>query len=130
MENYNTKTKKIKRRNYVVFGIFAGLIIAMVITGCAYQEQHSFSTSKWEQYPDERTKIVDDLLDDYDLIGMQESEVIALLGNHDNDYGYFSSENRFVYRLGMERSFISIDSEWLIIDFADGVVVGHFITTD
>ena len=130
MENYNTKNKKIKRRNYVVFGIFAGLIIAMVITGCAYQEQHSFSTSKWEQYPDERTKIVDDLLDDYDLIGMQESEILTLLGTHDNDSGYFSSENRFVYRLGMERGLISIDSEWLIIDFDDGIVTGYFITTD
>ena len=75
-------------------------------------------------------KIVDDLLMRYDLIGMHESEIIALLGNHDNDYGYFSSENRFVYRLGMERGFISIDSEWLIIDFDDGVVVGYFITTD
>ena len=130
MENYDAEIRKIKRQNYIVFGIFAGLIIAIVIACSAFISQHSFSTSKWEQYPDERTKIVDDLLDDYDLIGMQESEVIALLGNHDNDYGYFSSENRFVYRLGMERGFISIDSEWLIIDFADGVVEGYFITTD
>ena len=130
MENYDAEIRKIKRQNYIVFGIFAGLIIAIVIACSAFISQHSFSTSKWELYPDERTKIVDDLLLRYDLIGMHESEILALLGNHDNDSGYFSSENRFVYRLGMERGFISIDSEWLIIDFADGVVEGYFITTD
>lgn len=129
MENHNAEAKK-HTIKYIVFGILAGLIITMVLAGCAYQKQHSFSTSLWEQYPNERTKIVDDLLMRYDLIGMQESEILALLGSHDNDSGYFSSENRFVYRLGMERGFISIDSEWLIIDFDDGVVVGHFITTD
>ena len=130
MKNYAADNKKLKHRNYIGFGIFAGLIITIVIACSACVSHHSFSTAKWEQYPNERTKIVDDLLMRYDLIGMQESEILALLGNHDNDSGYFSSENRFVYRLGMERSFISIDSEWLIIDFADGVVVGHFITTD
>ena len=130
MKNCDAEIKRIKRQNYIVFGLFAGLIIAIVIAGLLYQSCHSFSTSKWEMYPDERTKIVDDLLTRYDLIGMQESEILALLGNHDNDSGYFSSENRFVYRLGMERSFISIDSEWLIIDFDDGIVTGYFITTD
>lgn len=130
MENYDAEIKRIKRQNYIIFGIFVGLLIAIVIAGFVFTSQHSFSTSKWEMYPDERTKIVDDLLMRYELIGMRESEILALLGNHNNDYGYFSSENRFVYRLGMERGLISIDSEWLIIDFADGVVVGYFITTD
>ena len=130
MKKHDVETKRIKRQNYIIFGILVGLLIAIVTACSTFISQHSFSTAKWEQYPNERTKIVDDLLMRYDLIGMQESEILALLGNHDNDSGYFSSENRFVYRLGMERSFISIDNEWLIIDFADGVVVGHFITTD
>ena len=130
MKNYDAEIKKIKRQNHTVLGIFAGLIIAMVITGCAYQEQHSFSTSKWETNPRERTQIVDDLLDDYELIGMQETEILDLLGNHDNDYGYFNEKNRFVYCLGPERGLISIDNEWLILDFADGVVVDCYITTD
>ena len=89
MKNCDAEIKRIKRQNYIVFGLFAGLIIAIVIAGLLYQSCHSFSTSKWELYPDERTKIVDDLLMRYDLIGMQESEIIALLGSHDNDYGYF-----------------------------------------
>ena len=130
MENYDLEIKRIKRNNYIVFGIFAALVLAVIVVGIVYQYQHSFSTAKWERNPEERTKIVDDLLMRYDLIGMQESEILALLGNHDNDSGYFSSENRFVYRLGMERGFISIDSEWLIIDFDDGIVTGYFITTD
>ena len=130
MENYNAETKKIKSRHYIFFGIFAGLIIAMVITGCAYQEEHSFSTSKWETNPRERTQIVDDLLEDYELIGMQESEILDLLGDHDNDYGYFNEKDRFVYCLGPERGLISIDNEWLILDFADRVVVDYYITTD
>lgn len=130
MENYDAEIKRIKRKNYIVFGIFVGLILAIIIAGIVYQYQHSFSTAKWERNPDERTKIVDDLLGDYDLIGMRESDIIDLLGNDNNDYGYFNEKDRFVYYLGPERGLISIDSEWLILDFADGVVVNCYITTD
>ena len=61
---------------------------------------------------------------------MRESDIIDLLGNDNNDYGYFNEKDRFVYYLGPERGLISIDSEWLILDFADGVVVNCYITTD
>ena len=130
MENYDAEIKRIKRKNYIVFGIFVGLILAVIIVGIVYQYQHSFSTAKWIRNPGERTKIVDDLLGDYDLIGMRESDIIDLLGNDNNDYGYFNEKDRFVYYLGPERGLISIDSEWLILDFADGVVVNCYITTD
>lgn len=130
MENYDAEIKRIKRKNYIVFGIFVALILTIIIAGILYQYQHSFSTAKWERNPDERTKIVDDLLGDYDLIGMRESDIIDLLGNDNNDYGYFNEKDRFVYYLGPERGLISIDSEWLILDFADGVVVNCYITTD
>lgn len=130
MENYDAEIKRIKRKNYIVFGIFVALILTIIIAGIVYQYQHSFSTAKWERNPDERTKIVDDLLGDYDLIGMRESDIIDLLGNDNNDYGYFNEKDRFVYYLGPERGLISIDSEWLILDFADGVVVNCYITTD
>lgn len=130
MENYDVEIKKIKRQNYLIFGIFLGLIIAILITGVLHRSQHTFTTSKWQSNPTERTKIVEDLLEEYDLIGMREDEILHLLGRHDNDYGYFVEEDRFVYRLGWERGLISIDSEWLILDFADGVVVDCFLTTD
>ena len=130
MEHYDAEIKKIKRQNYLIFGIFVGLIAAVLLAGILYQSQRTFSTSKWISMPDERTKIVDDLLEAHELLGMGEAEILDLLGQHDNDYGYFSEENRFVYRLGWERGFISIDSEWLILDFADGVVVDYFLTTD
>ena len=130
MENYDLEIKRIKRKNYIVFGILAGLILAIIVAGIMYQYQHSFSTSKWERNPDERTKIVDDLLEDYELIGMRESDIIELLGKDNNDYGYFNEKNRLVYYLGPERGLISIDSEWLILDFANGVIVDCYITTD
>lgn len=91
---------------------------------------NSFTVRKWSSDPEHRTRIVDDFLNDYELDGMSKKEVIDLLGKSDNDAGYFNAENRLVYYLGPERGLISIDSEWLIIDFANDIVSGYFITTD
>ena len=122
MEKYASEIKKIKRQNYLIFGLFVGLLLVVILAGITYQYRRSFSTSKWKNNPEERTKIVDDLLSDHELI--------ELLGENNNDYGYFNEPDRYVYYLGPERGFISIDSEWLILDFADGVVVDYDITTD
>jgi len=130
MENHDRESKRIKRTNCIIFGIFVGLVLAILAVGIAYSCQRSFSTKKWESNPEERTKIVDDLLCDYDLIGMRESEIMELLGSDDHDYGYFNEKDRFVYYLGPERGLISIDSEWLILNFENGVVSECFITTD
>lgn len=130
MEKYASEIKKIKRQNYLIFGLFVGLLLVVILAGITYQYRRSFSTSKWKNNPEERTKIVDDLLSDHELIGMQESDIIELLGENNNDYGYFNEPDRYVYYLGPERGFISIDSEWLILDFADGVVVDYDIKTD
>ena len=70
------------------------------------------------------------LLEDYEIVGMQKADVVELLGNDNTDYGYFNEENRLVYYLGAERGLISIDSEWLILDFANEIVVDCYITTD
>ena len=50
---------------------------------------------------------------------MSRPEVVALLGECDNDMGYFSAPDRYVCCPGPERGLISIDSEWLILDFED-----------
>jgi len=119
------------RRQGRIFSAVCILVIASILTfGCVYHARHTFTTARWIAAPDARTALVDDLLARYPLNGMTEDEILALLGEHDNDTGYFLQDNRYVYHLGPERGLISIDSEWLILDFTDGVVTDCFITTD
>jgi len=79
-------------------------------------------------YPEKRAKMTSDLLENYELVGMTEDEVINLLGQNNNDYGYFVEDNRFIYYLGNERTII--DSEWLLIDFENGIVTEYTMTMD
>ncbi|MCA9431056.1 MAG: hypothetical protein KC940_11165 [Candidatus Omnitrophica bacterium] len=76
-----------------------------------------------------RIRMVDDLLWEYDLEGMTSEEVTELLGPTDKT-DYFSSWD-FVYWLGPERGFFSIDSEWLVLKLdAEGKVREYKIETD
>ena len=122
--------KKLKRANYIALGLVAALVLACLAGAWAYRQRRSFSTEKWITDPENRTRIVDDLLSDHALTGMTEQEVLALLGGHDNDRGYFQQEGRLVYWLGPERGLISIDSEWLILEFSGDVVTDAYITRD
>ena len=130
MDNIEKEVKRIKQTNYVIFGLFVALLLGVIAIGVTYHYRHTFSTERWLRLPEERTKIVDDLLEDRSLVGMTEDEIVALLGEHNNDYGYFVEKNRYVYYLGPERGLISIDSEWLLLDFADGIVADYYIRTD
>lgn len=73
-----------------------------------------FDAAEWKagQENDIRIRMVDSLLHNYELRGKTRAEILALLGKPDNT-GYFR-EYDLVYRLGAERGFISIDSEWLV----------------
>ncbi len=122
--------RKAKRINDIAVGMFAAVVLAIIIAGVVYYHTHTFSTSKWLNDPEGRTAIVDDLLAKHEFAGMTEEEVAALLGEPNNDYGYFNADDRYVYYMGPERGLISIDSEWLILDFTDGVVSNSYITTD
>ena len=122
--------RKAKRINYIAFGILVVVVLDIIIVSAVYYWIHTFSTSKWLNNPEKRTAIVDNLLEKHELVGMTEADVIALLGEPNNDYGYFNADDRYVYYMGPERGLISIDSEWLILDFTDGIVSDSFITTD
>ena len=128
--NDEKEIRKAKCINYVVFGISVAFVLAIIIASVAYHDKHTFSTSKWLDDPEGRTAIVDDLLEKYELVGMSEDDVLSLLGEPDNYYGYFNADNRYVYYMGAERGLFGIDSEWLILDFMDGVVSDSYITTD
>ncbi|MBW4482329.1 MAG: hypothetical protein KME14_07285 [Tildeniella torsiva UHER 1998/13D] len=67
-----------------------------------------------------RLCMVDDLLAKYLLLGRPQAGVIELLGPPDPQNGFVGYD--MVYMLGPERSFISIDYEWLVIKL-DGA--GH-----
>lgn len=128
--DFEKEARKAKRVNYIALGILAAVVLAVAAAAVVYRYKHTFSSEKWLNNPDGRTAIVDDLLEKYELVGMTEADVTALLGEHNNDYGYFNADNRYVYCMGLERGLISIDCEWLILDFADGRVSDVHITTD
>ena len=64
----------------------------------------------------------------YDLVGMTEEEVVALLGPEDGpeqtsfkgDRTYYPPEDTLVYYLGVGM----MDGVWLVISLEDGVVTG------
>lgn len=124
--------RKIKRTNYLIFGVFSTIFILLAILFFIwfglFQYWHTFTTEKWLEYPNRRAKMTADLLENYELVGMTEDEVISLLGQNNNEYGYFNQDNRFIYYLGEERTII--DSEWLLIDFENGVVKEYSMTMD
>lgn len=64
-----------------------------------------------------RSCMVDDLLAQDRLTHKTQAEVIALLGNPDDSPGFV--EYDLVYVVGPERSFISIDYEWLLLTLDD-----------
>jgi len=105
---------------------FLSLTLILVVGLYVRHYQHTFTPEKWRSEPAERGQIVDDLLRRYELIGMTEEEVTALLGSDggDGDSPYLS------YYLGMERGWISIDTEWLVLRFVDGRVADYSFATD
>lgn len=122
--------RRLKRTNYLALAVVVAFAAACVLGLLALRERHRFSREKWLQDPENRTRIVDDLLANHELVGMTEEEILALLGDCDNESGYFQQAQRLVYWLGPERGLMSIDSEWLILDFNGGSVKDCFITTD
>ena len=55
-------------------------LLAVFVVGAALgiaRKGHTFSTEQWLAEPADRTKIVDDLLENYSLVGMTEEEVLG-----------------------------------------------------
>ena len=86
-----------------------------------------FDKAKWDNDPENRYELVDDLTDNI-LPGKSRTEIIELLGKP-NEY-YFKDAD-LVYRLGMERSYMAIDSEWILIYLNENGIYDNFeIKTD
>lgn len=96
--------------------------------------QCDFNSERWKddttQCPNDAIRVcmINDLLHRYKLVGMTRTELEKLLGkppptNYFRDYEY-------VYWLGPERSYMSIDSEWLCINFKNDKVSDARILRD
>ena len=131
-------------RPLAVLGLAAGIllagfigIIAWLFFGPEIQERlqrRKFDAVEWRSADpsrtNTRTRMVDDLLRSGQLKGKSRAEVMALLGQPRPVPGYFERSD-LVYRVGPERGFISIDSEWLVLQFdRSSNVVGVKIVTD
>lgn len=78
-----------------------------------------------------RAEMADDLIRNQVLDHKTREEVIQLLGEpFHEDANYFDSED-LVYWLGPERSWVSIDTEWLVINLDEtGKVIEYKVLTD
>lgn len=89
-----------------------------------YASQTRFESAAWKaaegQQAGIRIHMIDDLLQNFQLVGMTRAEVDSLLGKPEKT-PYFS-DYEYVYWLGPERGFISIDSECLGLKFKDEIV--------
>ena len=123
-------TKMGKWKYYGVFVVLVVFVVGMLFIFLSYNWKHTFTSEKWSNKPDERALFVNDLLENHEIIGMTESDIISLLGENDNDMGYFLKDDRFVYCLGLEGQLFKIDNQWLLLDFTNGIVSDYSITMD
>jgi len=95
-----------------------GLVVAIGFAdGRATDSGLPFDAVVWSDpardQDDVRLGMADRLLADRTLIGLTRPQVVAMLGEPPPT-NYFRDWD-LVYRLGMERSYIRIDSEWLVL---------------
>lgn len=114
---------------FYTFIILAGCLITIAILFYFFsaQNKYDFNSELWKKVGDVnssggsvRLKMVDGLLKNYSLVGMKKEQLNSLLGVPEKT-NYFK-EYDYVYYLGPERSYFSVDSEWLGIKFKNDLV--------
>ena len=116
------------RRNAYRTGCIILTIIFIFVFSRWFLNRRTFSSIKWKNHPETRNCIVADLLKKYRLVGMNEQDVVLLLGNEDEkgsqqttfkgDRTYYPPESTIVYYLGQDL----LDGRWLKIKKKNGVV--------
>ncbi len=114
-------------------------IVALVV-GAAYIDSRNspatpFSPAAWvrgetsrEDRPTIRQRILSDLLARYHLVGMSRDSLEVLLGPRRTDK---FATYALAYWLGPEPSYLTIDSEWLVVAVDSSGHVSHYqVVTD
>ncbi len=128
-EEFRKVALRAKRSNEIIFAVFTCLFLSAVTAFCVFKYQHTFSKLKWDTNVENRYKIVNDMLDKYQLIGMSKWDVIQILGEEDSceqtsfkiSRKYFPPDSTLVYYLGVD----FMDNNWLILSLDDGTVVEY-----
>ncbi|RYD95164.1 MAG: hypothetical protein EOP50_08395 [Sphingobacteriales bacterium] len=115
------KVLRIQRRSLAKWA----LIVAIVLVGCRYvvysaplplvPSWWNATNFDWGDPLHKRARIADRLISTQALIGKSKPDIAKMLGEPPPTE-YFR-EWDMVYILGAERGFLSIDSEWLVIQF-------------
>jgi hypothetical protein len=129
MANSRLSSNRCKACLAVIGGITLAVVAAVTI--CRHRSGAiAFDADKWKNAMgfELRQLMVDDLRQQHRLEGLDQQQVITILGPPDrrNRFGH----EDFNYNMGPEKGFISIDSAWLTLDFVDGHVAGVRITHD
>lgn len=98
----------------------------------SFLSQKDFNSGEWISHlssgENVKQKMVNDLLSKHRLVGLSKKQIEELLGIPPKT-SYFKDYD-FVYWLGPERSAFGIDSEWLGIEFENGIVTKAEILRD
>ena len=104
---------------------FATILIIIAVLTAMYFSRHTFSARRWKENEDVRKYMVSDLLKKHTLVGMNEHDVVELLGpetreqaTFKGDHTYYSPDSTIVYYMGHDL----LEGEWLILPLKDGVV--------
>lgn len=100
------------------------LVTYRIVDNIEYRQYYRFTPEKWaEMEPNDRGRMIRSFRHQYDIIGYDYTEVIALLGNPDT-----TSESEIFYNIGDYGALIAIDPYYYAIEFNTiNVVVKEYI---
>lgn len=85
----------------------------------------SFTVNKWANFPDNRYLMIDDLENNYNIIGMSKDEVESLLGSSYLQNGYYNgrqlSDNVETWTYGIKKEFLA-DKYYMLVYDRNGIV--------
>lgn len=94
------------------------VIALLVIFSMTWYPKHDFDRNAWLANTEHRYEYADDLVDNARLIGLTRAEVVAMLGEPTME-----QNGQLTYYLGFSpRHLISIDPDWLAIEFTNARV--------
>ncbi len=125
------KVERAKKQNLIIVVTFCVFLVFTLVFFGVWKYQHTFSTDKWADSRENRIKIVNDMLEKHNLIGMNEQQVTVLLGEEDSNevtsfkqmHQTFPPDTTLVYYLGVD----AMDSAWLVLSMEEGIVTEIFI---